>query len=243
MTRYDESRFAIAPSADGALWRWHAVDLKVFGPRLDAACAEDRGQPEVYSVCGQRCHYVAQRLGPFTYGSRWLRSRRCERCGWVVAFIRGSVEQEIAHYLPDVAHRDVMVAAGADPELLRRIFVAILADAPPGLDGEAGHRSDLLAHAARHRPVVVMCDECGENPSAAAVHGQGVAICPHAAVVCMACTFTAGTWAGQGAGKATGECVVDAPCSVLTALACHYGLVVAALAPAARAAQREAGIA
>ena len=234
MIAHDESRFAIAP-AGGADWRRHAVDLRVFGPRLDTARAEGRGQPEVYSVCGQRCGFITGRLGPFTYGSRWLTSRRCERCGWVVAFSRGTVEREIAQYVPDVAQRDVIAAAGGDPDLLRRIFVAILADAPPGHDDEPGHRSDLLAHAARHRPTVIVCEECGDSPNAAAVHGQHLATCRDAAVVCGACTFRAGPWAGEREGMTTGECVVAAPCSVLSALAQHYGIAVDPTRPAAGA--------
>lgn len=223
MSSHGESRFAIAASGDGLRWRWHAVDFAVFGPRLAAAGADECYRPEIYAVCGQRCNHVATRLGPFTYGSRWLTSRRCERCGWVVAFSRGTVEQEIAQYLPDDAHRDVIQAAGDDQDLMRRIFVAILADAPPGRPDEPGHRSDLLAHAARHRPVVMVCHGCGSS-SAAAVHGEGALWCPDSAVVCAECTFSAGPWAGEREGMTTGECVVRAPCSVLIALAHHYGV-------------------
>jgi len=226
MTGHEQARFAIG-AAGGSWRRWHAVDLAVLGSRLDAAAAEGRSRPEVYSVCGQRCG-LAQKLGPFAYGSRWLTSRRCERCGWVVAFNRGTVEQEIDQYAPDVAEREVIAAAGGDPDLLRRIFTAILADAPPGRDDEPGHRSDLLAHAARHRPVVIVCEECGESPGPATVHGPEATVCPHATVVCGACTFRAGPWAGEWEGMTTGECVVAAPCSVLTSLASHYGIAVEA---------------
>jgi hypothetical protein len=209
--------------AGGARWRWHAVDLTVLGPRYDAAAAEGRNreQVEVYSVCGLRCT-LGQRLGPFAYGSSLLASRRCERCGWVVAFNHGTVEQEIDEYTPHLAERELIAAAGADPDLLRHIFTAILADAPPGRDDEPGHRSDLLAHAARHRPVVTVCEECDQTPNPATVHGLDVTVCPHATVVCGACTFTAGPWAMQWEGKTTGECVVSAPCSAMTALAQHY---------------------
>ncbi|OBH48374.1 hypothetical protein A5690_14485 [Mycobacterium intracellulare] len=138
------------------------------------------------------------------------------------------MEQEIAHYLPDGAHRDVIAAtAGGYPDLLRRIFVAILADAPPGRAGEPGHRSDLLAHAARHRPVVMVCQACNESSSAATAHGEETLCCPDSAVVCAECTFSAGPWAGEREGVPTGECVVGAPCSVLITLAHHYGVDVA----------------
>jgi hypothetical protein len=227
MSGYGESRFAIAAASDGFQSRWHAVDVAVFGPRV-AAGVEECYRPEIYAVCGQRCNHIATRLGPFTYGSRWLASRRCERCGWVVALSRGTVEQEIAHYLPDGAQRDVIAAtAGGDPDLLRRIFVAILADAPPGRAGEPGHRSDLLAHAARHRPVVMVCQACNESSSAATAHGEETLCCPDSAVVCAECTFSAGPWAGEREGVPTGECVVGAPCSVLITLAHHYGVDVA----------------
>jgi len=106
---------------------------------------------------------------------------------------------------------------------LRHIFTAILADAPPGQEAEAGHRSDLLAHAARRRPVITVCETCIEEGSAAA-HGPHMAQCPQAAVLCEECSFTAGSWAGEWQGVTTGECVVAAPCSVLTALGEHYGI-------------------
>ncbi|OOK65266.1 hypothetical protein BZL29_7707 [Mycobacterium kansasii] len=199
------------------------MDLAVFGPRLAAAGVDEGYRPEIYSVCGQRCNHIATRLGPFSYANRWLSWRRCERCGWVVALSRGTLEQEITHYLPDGAQREVITAAGGDPDLLRRIFVAILADAPPGRAGEPGHRSDLLAHAARHRPVVIVCQDCSESSSAAVAHGQGALCCPDSAVICAECTFCAGVWAGEREGMTAGECVVSAPCSVLITLAHHYG--------------------
>jgi len=203
---YGEHRFGIGATA-GLRWRWHAVDLAVLGPRLDAAAAEGRGRRsvEVYSVCGVRSDY-ASRLGPFTYGSRWLTSRRCERCGWVVALSRGTIEQEIDLYTVESGVRDVIAVGGGDPGLLRRIFTAILADAPPGREAEAGHRSDLLAHAAAHRPVIAVCEVCAHSSSPTVVHG--VNACPESRVACGACTFTAGPWAGEWEGTATGECVV-----------------------------------
>jgi hypothetical protein len=198
-------RFGIG--AGGSDWRWHAVDLEAVGRR----------DVEMFSVCGTRSELVP-RLGQFTYGSRWLSERRCERCGWVVALNRGTVEAEIELH--------VGAAGNGDTGLLRQIFTSVLADVAPGRDAESGHRSDLLAHAARHRPTVIVCEECGESPSAAEVHGEGVAVCPQAELVCGECTFTAGRWAGEWEGMTTGECVVPAPCSVLVALAQHYEIPV-----------------
>ncbi|WP_235683213.1 hypothetical protein [Mycolicibacterium fluoranthenivorans] len=210
-------RFGIG--AGGSDWRWHAVDLEIVGPRMADAVAGggQRGDVEVFSVCGTRAELV-RRLGQFTYGSRWLSQRRCERCGWVVALNRGTVEAEIELH--------VGAAGDGDTGLLRQVFTSVLADVAPGRDAESGHRSDLLAHAALHRPTAIVCERCSERSSVAEVHGHGVTVCPQAQLVCGECTFTAGRWAGEREGLSTGECVVPAPCSVLVALARHYEIPV-----------------
>jgi hypothetical protein len=210
-------RFGIG--AGGSDWRWHAVDLQVGGPRMADAVARggQRGDVEVFSVCGIRAELV-RRLGQFTYGSRWLSERRCERCGWVVALNRGTVEAEIELH--------VGAAGDVDTGLLRQVFTAVLADVAPGRDAESGHRSDLLAHAARHRPTAIVCEQCGEKCSAAEGHGEGVVVCPQVQLVCGECTFSAGRWADEREGMSTAECVVPAPCSVLVALARHYEIPV-----------------
>jgi hypothetical protein len=217
---FGEQRFELAAAA-AQRTLWHAVDMALLGPRLAAAAAENRAREvEVYSVCGLRAHHAA-RLGGFTYDNRFLGSRRCERCSWVVALNRGTVEQEIDFYTRAEDGSDVLAPVGGDSGLLRAIFTAILADAPPGRDAESGHRSDLLAHATAHRPVVRVCESCTEHGVGAGHDGSG---CPQAAVICGQCTFTCGQWAGAQAGRITGECVVAAPCSVLVALAAHYGV-------------------
>lgn len=204
-------RFGMAISSAGRP-QWHAIDLTTYGPRIVDASSQGV-RVDTFSVCGTRSEYV-RRAGQFTYGSRFLRRHRCERCAWVVALNRGTVDQEIDLYTAD--------ADGLDCGLLRQIFTAILADLPPGATAESGHRSDLLAHAARHRPVATVCDECARGALCPSVHGPGTTSCPDATLVCGACTFTAGPWAGDRQGVATGECVVAAPCSVLGALARHY---------------------
>ena len=116
-------RFGIAAGMSG--WGWHAVDLEAMGRRLAEANNEvaKAVDVEVFSVCGARSHLV-RKLGAFTYGSGWLERLRCERCSWVVAINRGTVEQEIDLYTAE---------SGDAPSghLLRHIFTAILADAPP----------------------------------------------------------------------------------------------------------------
>lgn len=208
-------RFAIASPTSGC--GWHAVDLDVLRShrRPIGRPNPNRAAAEVFSVCGARSQLVP-RLGPFTYSSTWLNRLRCERCSWVVAFARGTIEAEIDLYVADAGN---CVSSGA---LLRQIFTAILADAPPGPQAGPGHRSELLAHAARHRPVLTVRD--GEGVHAA--HESQGARCPAAAAVCQECSFTAGSWAGQCHGVIGDECVVSAPCSALRAFAGHYGIAV-----------------
>ncbi len=202
-------RYGIVAGLSG--WGWHAVDLEfVRGQRALSGSVER----EVFSLCGARSSQPVGRLGAFTHDNRWLHRLRCERCSWVVALDRGTVEQEIDLYA-------TVAGVEALSQLLRQIFTAILADAPPGPRGQAGHRSELLAHAARHRPVMTECQQCTQVGTAAA-HGPATAQCPHSVVLCQECSFTAGSWAGEHAGVTTDECVVAAPCSALRALADHY---------------------
>lgn len=218
---FGEQRFELGAAAEQRRV-WHAIDMVLHGQRVAAIPVEERSGRgiEAFSVCGLRAHHTP-RLGGFTYDNRFLKSRRCERCSWVVALNRGTVEQEIDFYTRAADGSDLLAPAGTDSGLLRAIFTAILADAPPGRDAESGHRSDLLAHAAMHRPVLSVCEDCCEH-GVGDVHGGDR--CPQAGAVCAECTFTAGQWAGEQAGSITGECVVAAPCSVLVALAAHYGV-------------------
>lgn len=203
---YDTHRFAVGVAMSGT--GCHAVD------RDSVIRSRDGAPVEVFSLCGKRVQIIS-RLGPFTYANRLLGTLRCERCSWVVALNRGTVEQEIELYVAD---------AGGDPRgvLLREIFTSILADATPGPEAVAGHRSDLLAHAARHRPTLIKCGQCDRSAGSAGVDELSERPCPYQTLVCRECSFTAGTWAGRWEGVATGECVVTAPCSVLAALADHY---------------------
>ena len=143
---------------------------------------------------------------------------RCERCSWVVALNRGTVEQEIDLY--------GTAESGDAPsgDLLRHIFTAILADAPPGHEAEAGHRSDLLAHAARHRPGDHACAKRAPRRAARRLTGRIWRSAPRPRCCAKSARSRGIGGLASGMASATGECVVAAPCSVLTALAVHYDI-------------------
>jgi len=187
------------------------------------AAGRDWSAVPVVSVCGQRIS-AAWGSRVFGYGTVVPGLRRCGQCGWIVALQLGTLEQEIAWYTPDSAHRSRCEIAGVDPDLIARVFTAILADAPPGVNGEPGHRSALLAHAAQHAPAVVVGEDGASHGGGWVVRARSDQYCLVGQVVCMACTFTMGGWAGKSAGSVGAECVVGAPCSVLLALTSHYGL-------------------
>lgn len=180
----------------------HAVDL-------EASPAWSSGAHGL-SVCRTPCTpFIDGGDGEFAYGVALFGadSSRCERCGWVVALNRGAVDAEIEFY----ASRS---RSGVFAGLLRRLFVAILADAPPGPAADLGYRSELLAHVARHRPVVDLDSELDVLPAYRRVPlASSRALVP----VCLECTFAF----GHG-----GAIVVPAPCSALVAVAHHYGIAV-----------------
>ncbi|WP_141564243.1 hypothetical protein [Mycolicibacterium palauense] len=219
-------RFGVGPGRD----RRHAVDLLEALPAIDAGVRAGRlaRDVEVFGVCGERVT-LARKWGRFEYGNPQLNSRRCERCGWIVALYLGSTGQEIDYYRADPTDRALILAGGNDPDLMPNILSAVLAryqgQAP---DPEPGFLSDLLAHICRHRPIAVICEQCWDG-GAEEAHGPGVMVCPESAVACWSCTFIAGAWAGEHEGGiGSCECVVTAPCSVLAAVAAHHGISVTA---------------
>ena len=220
-------RFGVGPGRH----RRHAVDLLEALPAIDAGAhaGHTAGDVAVFGVCGERVT-LARKWGRFEYGNPHLNSRRCERCGWIVALHHHSIEHEIDYYRADPTDRAFISSGGHDPELLPKVLRAVLAwHQGEGLDRpEAGLVSDLLAHICRHRPIGVICAGCWDGGIEEA-HGPGVTVCPQSVVACWSCTFVAGAWAGEHEDTiGSAECVVAAPCSVLTAVATHHHIPIAA---------------
>lgn len=205
----------------------HAVDLLEAVPAIGAGVRGGRTarDVEVFGVCGERVT-LARKWGRYDYANPHLSTRRCERCGWIIALHHRSTEAEIDSYASDPVDRALLARNGSDPNLLVSIVQAVLA----AHDGEAFDRlepallSELLAHICRHRPIGVVCEGCWDG-GIEETHGAGVAQCPEAIVACWACTFIAGSWAGEFEGTiGSCECIVRAPCSVLASVAAHHGI-------------------
>lgn len=216
-------RFGIGPGRH----RRHAVDLLEALPAIEAGQRTGRKprDVEVFGVCGERVT-LARKWGRYDYDNPQLRTRRCERCGWIVALHLRSIEREIAQYAADPVDRALIRARGYDPDLLPKIVRAVLAAHPDDTVDrpEPGLFSELLAHICRHRPIGVICAGCWDD-GVEETHGPGAMLCPEAVTACWACTFIAGSWAGEFEDTiGSCECVVSAPCSVLTAVAAHHGI-------------------
>jgi hypothetical protein len=162
-----------------------------------------------------------------------VRCNPCRYCAWTVAVATGSTGRELALITPSRPKADAIAGAGAGAMLAVTICQAILAarsgeDADYELDHPA--TIQLLAHVTRHRPVLLIPEDCAEDPRTCGHQPDGGDLpdwhCsyPDATAACGACTLYAGGWAGEWEGGAMPECTVTAPCSVLRTLAHAYGL-------------------
>lgn len=197
MTAQSVRLFGIGVGIAAGMVRRHAVDVRAAGSHVAAIGKPRRSSGSAVSLCGEPVDLIVS-WGDFDYGSRWLHTGRCPRCGWILALHRRTVADEVAEHTRN---------AGPMGGLLSAVFAAIMADTVAGRELQRGRRSDLLAHAAMHAPVRMADGHAG------------------AGVVCRACTLSAGGWAGGGEGRPVAETVVAAPCSALGALTRHYGLV------------------
>lgn len=162
--------------------------------------------------------------------------RRCECCSWILALYGyHTVADEIASYTIESDNLDLIATGGVDPHLLSRIFTAVLDRDDWGTrEGRpsADQTSQLLAHAAQHAPVTVICEDCAEAMGPVSYEhadedGNLPTRCPHARVLCRSCTAFSDSWAGEWEGRSLDHCEVAWPCSVLTTMAGNYGLHVA----------------
>jgi hypothetical protein len=209
---------------------WHAVDCRAAQAAVSRAAAA--GPPPVSpAVCGELVR-VAARYGAYERTNSAVRGGPCRYCAWTVAIATGSTGRELALITPGRRDAEAIARAGADPMLAVLICQAILAaesgeDAEYGLDHPA--TIQLLAHATRHRPVLLVPEDCAEDPCSCEHQPAGAdddwhCGYPGATAACGTCTLHAGGWAGSWEGTPMAECTVPAPCSVQITLAARYGL-------------------
>lgn len=174
------------------------------------------------AVC-DRMVGIIPKWGVYERDSLYLRQGGvCVPCTWIVAESRGELAVEIAAAAPAAQHADLIAATVGDPLLGVRLLEAIAAD---GGDQDFSsrfdrtQRADLLALAARHLPKVTVCEECSDFDGSG-IHDNG----PCGRALCLACTMSAGPWAGEYEDYTMPECTVEAPCSVLAALCSHYNI-------------------
>jgi hypothetical protein len=215
--------------ADGQLG-YHAVERPIADAMAGLSVS---GLPAVArAACGELVH-VSERHGTYDRMSGAMSSAPCRYCAWTVAAATGSTGRELALITPGRAQAAAIAGGGVNPRLAVAICQAILtASISPDADYETDHPAtiQLLAQATRHRPVLLVPEDCAEDSCACARDADGDDVSdrhcsyPGATAACDGCTLQAGNWAGEWHGTAMPECTVPAPCSVLCALAHRYGI-------------------
>jgi hypothetical protein len=210
---------------------WHAIARSAAEHAVTKA-AVGGPPPVAVAACGELVR-VADRHGTYDRMSDIVRGHPCRPCAWTVAIATGSTGRELSLITPGPRDAAAIARSGADPMLAAAVCQAILAaesggDTEYGLDHPA--TVQILAHATRHRPVLLVPEDCAEDPRSCehrpadedAVDWQ----CdyPDVTVACGACTLHAGGWAGEWEGSPMDECTVPVPCSVLLTLAARYGI-------------------
>lgn len=193
---------------------WHAIERTV----------PDDDQVHGVTLCEQVATVVPRR-GPLTHAH----PRACPACVWTVAIrgTDGALDDELARLRANgPAERAEHTARGLDPDLCADLATAVLAAADRSDDGyelDHPHTVALLAAITTHRPTTIVDGDCAEQGCDHDERADEQA-CPVIGLVCSACSLQSGGWAGEWEGRYEPECTVAGPCSVLTALADHYGV-------------------
>lgn len=211
-----------AQSPDGYLTGvhhgWHAVTRAA----LPLAATTGDGIRIVLAACGTFVT-LAPMYGTYARDAVPVAYEPCPECAWAVAVATSTADREIQLITPDEREAAALAALGLDPFLPGALCRAILAAA----EDEPGREViRQLAAVTRHRPGLAVSAGCAEG-DCEDTSAAGTCGCP-ARAVCWGCSLRAGTEAGEWAGSLMGEGIVDAPCSVLAALAAGYGLEIAA---------------
>lgn len=188
---------------------------------VDAAALVEPGQwlTVARSVCGQPVR-IARAWGEFARSNEQLTVHAvCPECEWEAAIESGTTVTVIKAMRLTGADRDAATKAFGVPDLACRLCAAILVG--DRYDQDHPHVLELLVHATRHAPVLLMSEGCGEGDCE---HEDPAGCYEDSIFACAACSVVAGSWAGEWEGQFATECTVFAPCSAFTALLTHYGI-------------------
>lgn len=224
---------------------YHAVTRDDAAQALsDRALVPGRAAP----VCGGPLARVLLQPVPFDRATAPLGARLCPTCSWHVAGAaanrtstpdRDLLEAELAAWAPQASTAAALRRElGADTDLHARICRAIITGSLAGVTEDIDHPRivGLLGTVTAHRPVLLVPDDCAEDPGYCRHRPAGLPVddvwtCdfPDGAAACSACSVIAGPWAGEW--EDDFDIGVPAPCSVLHAVAEHYDVPFAAQSP------------
>jgi hypothetical protein len=198
---------------------WHAIHRRALrcaigtGPRLIAGAA-----------CGTLVRVT--KYGVYDRTSTPVLYDPCPACSWHVALATRSAERELLLMTPDAREAAALARSGVTPLTAVAVCRAILSAAGDPADPAV---ISQLAAATAHRPGLAgigdcIDGDCGHDRRDTGDGQKPECDYPDAGAVCWACSLRGGPWAGDYEGWLLDECIVPAPCGVLSALAADYGL-------------------
>lgn len=179
---------------------WHAIDAAPF----DTGCRE-----HAWALCGAIVRLAGEKYQPYDPSSVPVSHDPCPQCRWTVAAATGSFDAAIR----DLEHPLAIATATAILDHSGRL--------EQGIDDPAAIQ--LLAAVAAHAPVLLVTEEAAEEGGCLGCVNPPCHGCP-GRLACAACSLQAGDWAGEWQGQYREECLIEAPCAVLLALAEFAGV-------------------
>lgn len=179
---------------------WHAIDAEPF----DTGCRE-----HAWALCGAIVRVADEKYQSYDPSSVPVSYDCCPQCRWTVAAATGDFDAA----LRDLGHPLAIATATAILDRSGRL--------EQGVDDPA--TVQLLAAVAAHAPVGLVAEACSEGDCEHAANGDEPQKCPES-LACKACSLQHGDWAGEWQGQYRGECLIEAPCAVLLALAKSAGV-------------------
>lgn len=201
----------------------HAVAITNAQHALEHGDADDIRKP-VAALCGVAC-VLARRWGAYSPTSRHLVNRddMCPDCAWRHALETDTVTALLAVLQPSEPEQARLTDLLGEPALAVRVCETLLRDYDLD-EGVSDELVQLLAHATRHTPMLLVDEECtGDSCD----HDTDAQCYADSSAACGTCSVRVGGWAGEWEGQFATQCTVTAPCSALTTLLAHCDTLLA----------------